>query len=84
MAPSLTGPQAHREAGAADARLVAAQIPGATLKILPGRDHLPWAGDWPAVAGEILAFLAQVAPPGKGQARVGRPGSRPPRPWPRN
>ncbi len=37
------------------------------------------------MAGEILAFLAQVAPPGKGQARVGRPGSRPPRPavgWP--
>jgi pimeloyl-ACP methyl ester carboxylesterase/DNA-binding CsgD family transcriptional regulator len=69
----------------ADARIVAGQIPGATLKILPGRDHLPWAGDWASVAGEILAFLAQVAPTRKEQARSGRPGSRPPRPavgWP--
>jgi pimeloyl-ACP methyl ester carboxylesterase/DNA-binding CsgD family transcriptional regulator len=131
MAPSLAGPQAHREAGAferaaaspamaaalieslglidvrdlmsglavptlvlhrqgdvipvADARMVADQIPGATLRILPGQDHLPWAGDWASVAGEILAFLAQVAPTRKEQARSGRPGSRPPRPavgWP--
>jgi DNA-binding CsgD family transcriptional regulator len=68
----------------ADARMVADRIPGATLKILPGRDHLPWAGDWASVAGEILAFLAQVAPGGTG-ARRGRPGSRPSRPamgWP--
>ena len=37
------------------------------------------------MAGEILAFLAQVAPTRKEQARSGRPGSRPPRPavgWP--
>jgi len=33
----------------ADARLVAGQIPGAVLKILPGRDHLPWVADWAAV-----------------------------------
>ncbi len=74
----------------ADARMVTGQIPGATLKILPGRDHLPWAGDWTSVAGEILAFIAQVAPAGKQPAgkqpvRGGRPGSRPPRPalgWP--
>ena len=79
----------------ADARMVAGQIPGATLKILPGRDHLPWAGDWTSVAGEILAFIAQVAPTGKQLAgkqpagkqpvRGGRPGSRPTRPalgWP--
>ena len=74
----------------ADARMVTGQIPGATLKILPGRDHLPWAGDWTSVAGEILAFIAQVAPTGKQPAgkqpvRGGRPGSRPPRPalgWP--
>jgi pimeloyl-ACP methyl ester carboxylesterase/DNA-binding CsgD family transcriptional regulator len=79
----------------ADARMVAGQIPGATLRILPGRDHLPWAGDWTSVAADILAFMAQVASPGKGQARQqpsrkqptrsGRPGARPPRPalgWP--
>jgi DNA-binding CsgD family transcriptional regulator len=69
----------------ADARMVADQIPGATLRILPGQDHLPWAGDWASVAGEILAFLAQVAPTRKERARSGRPGSRPPRPavgWP--
>ena len=72
----------HRDADiipVADARIVAGQIPGATLRILPGRDHLPWVGDWAAVTGEILAFLAQVAParhrpPDPG----GGPGSRPP------
>ena len=52
----------------ADARMVADQIPGATLRILPGQDHLPWAGDWASVAGEILAFLAQVAPTRKERA----------------
>jgi pimeloyl-ACP methyl ester carboxylesterase/DNA-binding CsgD family transcriptional regulator len=68
----------------ADARLVAAQIPGAALRILPGRDHLPWVGDWASVAREILAFLAQVAPGGPPAGR-GRPGSRSARPavgWP--
>jgi len=79
----------------ADARMVAGHIPGATLRILPGRDHLPWAGDWESVAGEILAFLAQVAPLRTEQARQqpsrkqptqgGRPRARPTRPalgWP--
>jgi pimeloyl-ACP methyl ester carboxylesterase/DNA-binding CsgD family transcriptional regulator len=81
----------HRDADiipVADARMVASQIPGATLTILPGQDHLPWAGDWPSVAAEILAFLRAVAPasdrPAHEPAR--RPsGSRPPRPavgWP--
>ena len=46
----------------ADARLVASQIPGATLKILAGKDHLPWAGNSPGVAEQILAFLGEVAP----------------------
>jgi pimeloyl-ACP methyl ester carboxylesterase/DNA-binding CsgD family transcriptional regulator len=66
----------------ADAGLVAGQIPGAVLKILPGRDHLPWAGDWAAVVGEILAFVAQVAPaPARPGRRPGVPAaSRPPRP----
>ncbi len=63
----------------ADAGLVAGQIPGAVLRTLPGNDHLPWAGDWAAVAGEILAFVAEVAP-ARQAARRGAPGIRPPRP----
>jgi DNA-binding CsgD family transcriptional regulator len=78
----------HREEDiipVADARLVAGQIPGAALKILPGRDHLPWVGDWPGVAREILAFLDEVAPARKRPQRRGGAGSRPARPplgWP--
>lgn len=64
----------------ADARMVAGQIPGAMLKIMPGRDHLPWVGDGPAVAGEILAFMGEVAPAGRRPERRGRSGPRPPRP----
>jgi DNA-binding CsgD family transcriptional regulator len=73
----------HREGDiitpVADARLVAGQIPGAALRILPGEDHLPWVGDWAPVADEILAFLDQVTPtrprpgPGRGRARLRRP-----------
>jgi pimeloyl-ACP methyl ester carboxylesterase/DNA-binding CsgD family transcriptional regulator len=78
----------HREGDiipAADARAVAAGIPGAKLTILPGIDHLPWVGDWAPVIAEILAFMSQVAP---GPARAGRRGpararpSRPPVGWP--
>ena len=49
---------------------MAAEIPGATLKILPGIDHLPWLGDSAPVIGEILAFMGQVAP---APSRPGRP-----------
>ena len=81
----------HREGDivpVTDAAMVAGQIPGASLKILPGHDHLPWVGDWASVAGEILAFLDQVGPARRRPDRRGRPGgrgSRPPRPavgWP--
>jgi pimeloyl-ACP methyl ester carboxylesterase/DNA-binding CsgD family transcriptional regulator len=65
-----------------DAGLVASRIPGATLKVLDGIDHLPWVGDWAAVAEEILTFTAAVTP-----GRPRRPGGetasrsrRPPRP----
>ena len=64
----------------ADARKVAAEIPGAALKILPGTDHLPWVGDWAVVIEEIVAFLGQVAPAAARPRRRGRAGSRPPRP----
>jgi len=65
---------------AADARKVAAEIPGATLKILPGTDHLPWVGDWAVVIEEIVAFLGQVAPAAARPGRRGHTGSRPRRP----
>ena len=43
-------------------RAVAARIPTARLVVLPGRDHLPWVGDWAAVVSEVLTFVAEVAP----------------------
>ena len=64
----------------ADARRVAAQIPGAILKILPGNDHLPWVGDWQAVVEKILAFVGQVSPAGPSQRRPGYGGTRRQRP----
>ena len=73
----------HRDADlipVADARILASQIPGASLKVLPGRDHLPWAGDWQAVIEEILAFVDQVAPIGPRPPRPGPAGTRRPRP----
>ena len=60
--------------------MVADQIPGATLRILPGQDHLPWVGDWASVAEEILAFMNQVAPGGTGAARKQRARGRRPSP----
>ena len=43
---------------------LARQIPGARHVELEGIDHLPWAGDWAAVLGEIEEFLtgARSAP----------------------
>ncbi len=45
-----------------DARRVAEVIPGATLVVLPGNDHLPWVGDGHAVVEHVLAFAASVSP----------------------
>lgn len=51
----------HRESDRAapvdQARLIAGGIPGARLEILPGRSHLPYAGDAEAVVRTIRAFL---------------------------
>jgi pimeloyl-ACP methyl ester carboxylesterase/DNA-binding CsgD family transcriptional regulator len=55
----------HREGDPlplADGRAVGERIPGARLVVLPGRDHLPWVGDWASVADQVLAFAAGVAP----------------------
>ncbi len=40
-----------------EARYIANLIPNATLKILPGADHLPWYGDQDRLVGEIEEFL---------------------------
>jgi pimeloyl-ACP methyl ester carboxylesterase/DNA-binding CsgD family transcriptional regulator len=78
----------HRDADlipVADARTVAGQIPGASLKVLPGRDHLPWVGDWLAVIQEIRAFVDQSRPVRPRPPRPGRGGTRRLRPatgWP--
>jgi class 3 adenylate cyclase len=42
---------------AAQGKLLAEEIPGARYVELPGRDHLPGAGDPEAVAGEVEEFL---------------------------
>ncbi|HEX7265299.1 MAG TPA: adenylate/guanylate cyclase domain-containing protein [Candidatus Dormibacteraeota bacterium] len=40
-----------------EARYIAAQIPGATLKLFPGADHVPWVGHQDDILGEIEEFL---------------------------
>ena len=39
------------------ARYLSEHIGGARLRLLPGSDHLPWASDADAIAGEIEEFL---------------------------
>jgi len=57
-APTLV---VHRErdraAPLAGARTLAARIPGASLEVLPGRSHLPFDGDVPALLGPVRTFL---------------------------
>ena len=48
----------------ADARAVAEAIPGAVLRVVPGRDHLPWAGDWEPVVQAVAGFIDDIAAPG--------------------
>ncbi len=55
-----------------DARRLAGQIPGATLRILPGSDHLPWVGEWQPLVEEILAFVGEVGPPRPESGKRGR------------
>jgi pimeloyl-ACP methyl ester carboxylesterase len=45
-------------------RDLAAVIPGATFTPLDGEAHLPWLGDWEAVADAALAFLLNHPLPG--------------------
>lgn len=47
---------------AAESRWVADRIPGALLKVLPGRDYLPWAGDQQSLLEEIALFATGTRP----------------------
>jgi pimeloyl-ACP methyl ester carboxylesterase/DNA-binding CsgD family transcriptional regulator len=56
----------------ADARAVASAIPGAVLRVVPGRDHLPWAGQWEPVVQAVAGFIDDVAGPVTAPARQPR------------
>ena len=45
-----------------EGRFIAARIPGAKFVELPGRDHLPWAGDQDGVVDEIEEYLTGIRP----------------------
>ena len=60
----------------ADAQAVAEVIPGAVLKVVPGHDHLPWAGDWEPLVEAVAGFIDDLAGPGTAPAR-GPKASRP-------
>jgi DNA-binding CsgD family transcriptional regulator len=47
----------------ADAMAVADAIRGAVLRVVPGRDHLPWVGDWEPVAQAVVGFVKGIAGP---------------------
>ena len=57
----------HREGdrwcGVEHAHYLAEHIPGATLRMLPGEDHIAWYGDQDSIIAEIQAFLTGEAVP---------------------
>jgi class 3 adenylate cyclase len=55
--PTLVLHHADSPIPASQGRLMAKLIPGARYVELPGRDHLPGAGDPEAIAGEVEEFL---------------------------
>jgi pimeloyl-ACP methyl ester carboxylesterase/DNA-binding CsgD family transcriptional regulator len=77
LLPSLQMPVlvVHREHDMiplGDARAVADAIPGAVLRVVPGRDHLPWAGAWEPVVQAVAGFINDVAAPLSIRAAGGR------------
>lgn len=68
-APTLVLHHADTLIPATQGKLAAQLIPGARYLELPGRDHLPGAGDPEAIAGEIEEFLTG-ARPGESPDRV--------------
>jgi class 3 adenylate cyclase len=63
--PTLVLHHADSAIPAANGRLTAELIPGALYVELPGRDHLPGAGDPEAIAGEVEEFLTGTRPGGR-------------------
>ena len=62
QAPTLVLHREHDRAAPADqARLIAAGIPAAQLRILPGRSHLPYIGDADALIDAIRDFVGLTA-----------------------
>jgi len=58
QAPTLVVHREHdRAAPVAQAVALADGIPGAQLVVLPGRSHLPWAGDTHALVATIRRFI---------------------------
>jgi pimeloyl-ACP methyl ester carboxylesterase/DNA-binding CsgD family transcriptional regulator len=53
----------------ADARAVAEGIPGAVLRVVPGRDHVPWAGDWESVVEAVAGFIGDISGSGTAPAK---------------
>jgi pimeloyl-ACP methyl ester carboxylesterase/DNA-binding CsgD family transcriptional regulator len=45
----------------ADAQAVAAAIPGTVLRLIPGHDHLPYAGDWGPLVEAVAGFIDGIA-----------------------
>ena len=50
-------------------RLIADRVPSATMRVLPGRSHLPYVGEVGALVAEIRSFLGLPAA-GRSEARV--------------
>ena len=76
--PTLVLHREHEFIPVAEARMLAEQIPGARLQVLPGVDHQPWAGDTDALVAHVAAFLHErhdhpSRPDGVGPARTARP-----------
>lgn len=64
--PTLVVHRAHEMIPVEEAHATANAITGARLVILPGIDHLPWAGDQDSVIEPIAQFLDELSPPDAG------------------
>jgi pimeloyl-ACP methyl ester carboxylesterase/DNA-binding CsgD family transcriptional regulator len=61
--------QGDRAAPDEQSRMIAERLPSATMRVLPGRSHLPYIGEVAPVVAEIRAFLG-LPGPGRREGRV--------------